>query len=166
MRIRLVLVAAATIFGALRVSRGAASGWLYLVAAAVLAVAFLREGPIWLAMRAYRRGDIAGVRRLTGQVSRADWLRPQSRAYYDWLQGVVAADAGDLVRARSALAAAAAGPLRTSNDVSVVHSLLAELALKADDRTSAAAHLAEARRRPHRAALDPALQALEQQLSQ
>ena len=67
-------------------------------------------GPIWLAARAARRGDLVRVARLLHEVRRPHLLAPQQRAYFHYYAGLVHADRGELSAARENLQIAAAWP--------------------------------------------------------
>lgn len=122
-------------------------GLAYLGAAILFALGSLRFPSIGPALEAFRRGDMTRVRELLQRVRAPDRLGPRDRAYYDWMQGVLASDDGDLPRAHELLARAAEGPLRGDNDRSIIEFQLAGLALRQGDVAAARALLASARAR-------------------
>jgi hypothetical protein len=161
---RLLLIMTGLALGALQIARGQAAGWFLVVAAALLAYGYFRYGTVWLAFRAYRRGHLEVVERRLRQVRDPARLRPQDRAYYEFLAGVVAQGRGELDRARVHLTAAASGRLRTDNVRSIVQCHLAEVALASGDGAGARWHLGEAHRLPHAPAVDGVISGLEAKL--
>lgn len=115
----------------------------------------LRHSSVWHAFRAFRRGDLTIVRYALAQVRWPNLLDAEGLAYYHWLRGVI-----EMVDARFAaakvhlLVAAASGDLRTENDLSLVHCLLAEVALQENAITVAQEHLQHARALQHHPNVD------------
>ncbi|HET9982556.1 MAG TPA: hypothetical protein VFQ38_03180 [Longimicrobiales bacterium] len=154
------LVAAIASFAAGRWAFGLA----YLAAALLFGWGSLKFPSIGPALDAFRKGDMARVRELLQRVRGPDRLGPRDRAYYDWMQGVLASDDGDVPRARELLARAAEGPLRSDNDRSIIEFQLAGLALRQGDVAAARALLASARARKARAEVEELIAGLERQL--
>lgn len=163
--VRWVLVLIGLAAGAIQLRRGEWVGWIVIAAAAVLAAGYWRNATVWLAFRAYRRGDLAGIERHLGAVRDTTRLSSENRAYYDFLHGVIAQARGNLEEAGKSFSAAAGGPLRTSNMRSVVHHHLAVISLERGDKSAARSHLDEARRWPHNAHVAELLGTTERQLT-
>ena len=127
-RNRLVAVAGSAALGAWLSSSGNVStGLLLLVASAVLAVGYVRHGPVWLATRALQRGDNRTAASHLSSIAAPQRLGRQSRAYYEMASGVVAADHGRSAEAQQHLRSALELPLRTANDRALVEARLAAL---------------------------------------
>ncbi|MBX6363817.1 MAG: hypothetical protein IRZ00_08110 [Gemmatimonadetes bacterium] len=139
-------------------------GLAYLVAAALFAWGSLKVPSIGAALDAFRRSDMRRVREELARIRTPGRLSPRHRAYYDWMQGVLAADDGDVAGARELLDRAAAGPLRSENDRSIIEYQLAELALRQGDAEAARAYLAAARGRKARAEVLAMIDVLERKL--
>jgi hypothetical protein len=65
---RLLLVSAAVALGGREIASGRPWGWALMTGAALLALGYFRYGTIWLAFRAYRRGDLERLARRIRQV--------------------------------------------------------------------------------------------------
>lgn len=163
-RVRLVILAVVAALGAAEAARGRGAGWVLLVGAALLGYGAVRHGTVWIAFRAYRRGDLDAMERHLRGVWKPQWLRPEDRAYHDLLAGVAAHRRGDAALARRHFAAALAGPLPTTNIRAVAHYHAAGASLDDGDPAAARDHLASARELPHAAALDAPLAAVEERL--
>lgn len=120
-----------------------ASAWtvLPLLCGLLLLWDYVRNSGVWIAFRAFRQGNLPRTRRTLASVRSPRLLSRRSLAYYHWLRGVLDAADGRLQAARVHLLVAATGALRTENDRSLVQCLLAELALQAGDRKTAAEHV-------------------------
>jgi tetratricopeptide (TPR) repeat protein len=162
---RIVVILVCTLAAAFAWQAGFPRWWLLLLAALAFTVGHWRGGPIWLAARAARRGDLARVAELLNEVRRPQILAPQQRAYFHYYAGLVHADRGELAAARENLQIAAAGKLRTPNDRSLVLLQLAELALATGDRDAARKYLEEAGRLRHKPAIAQAIAAVETRLA-
>ncbi len=138
---RLVL---ALVFAALTmmfVLHGSEAALFPLLGSVLLVWDVTRNSAVWIGFRAFRQGNVARVRRCLEEVRWPVLLSAGSRAYYEWLKGVVDAADGRYEAARVHLLVAATGALRTENDRSLVHCLLAEIALQQGDRVVAGEHL-------------------------
>lgn len=136
--------------GAIAALLAFASGrWLlgsaYLLAAALFMHGQRRYATVWRAFRAFRDRDMKRVETLLSQVDRPDRLYPRHRAAYDWMKGVLAADAGDLEEAKTLLRNAVEGAIRTDQNRSIIHFHLAEIAQLQADTAGARQHLEEAK---------------------
>jgi hypothetical protein len=133
------------ILGALGLRGGFWWAWLWFTAAVLLVIGYWRGGTVWLAWRAFRKGDLGLVERRLAQVHYPNRLSPYQRAYYEWLQGELRRARGDIPAARRHFTAAAQGGLRTANDRALAYSRLAEAELTAGDLDAARATIARAR---------------------
>ena len=161
LRGRLACGSVALVLGAVLLAAGQPVGWLFVGQVALLAYGYARYGPVALAFQAYHRQDWARLAALLGEVRRPEWLRPQDRAYFEFLRGVLAMCHGDVGSARRHLAAADAARLRTDHIRCVLECHRADAALAAGERAAAAAHLAAARAIPHRPEVEPEIARLE-----
>ncbi|MGM0594240.1 MAG: hypothetical protein ACQETD_06865 [Pseudomonadota bacterium] len=91
-------------------------------------------------------------------------LSPRTLAYYHWLKGVVEMADGRFGAAKVQLLVAASGSLRTENDRSLVHCLLAEVALQLEEPEEATENLKHAQALAHRENVDRIIQALKARL--
>ena len=139
-------------------------GSAYLAAALLFIRGQRRYGSVWLAFRAFRQRDMGRVRELLRSVDHPERLDPRHRAYFDWMSGVLAADAQDFQLARTLLTRAAEGALRTDQDRSIVHFHLAEIAQFNREPAAARHHLGEARRLTRSPELLDLIAALEERL--
>ncbi|MFO7592666.1 MAG: hypothetical protein R6X15_01290 [Pseudomonadota bacterium] len=128
--------------------------WLFILLAVWLAWDALRNGTVWHGFHAFRDGDIRAVRKAMLQIRRPNMLSPQSLAYYHWLKGVVDMADNRFAAAKVHLLVAASGSLRTENDRSLVHCLLAEVGLQEQEPEVAREHLRHARALQHRPDVD------------
>jgi predicted Zn-dependent protease len=128
--IRFLLVVASAAFGAYQIHRGNVAGGLYLLAAALLAYGHFRYGPVWLALRTARRGNMDRTRRLLEEVHNPDWLTSDQRAYFELTSALVAADRKDDPAAEKHLRLALDHRLRTENDRALVEVMLARILIE------------------------------------
>lgn len=126
----------------------------------------LRHGSVWYGFHAFRRGDLAAVRLSLLQTRWPSLLNAESLAYYHWLKGVIEMADGRFAAAKVHLLVAASGRLRTENDRSLVHCLLAEVALQESDKDAAREHLHHASALKHRPDLDRIIRNLTTRLHQ
>lgn len=113
-----------------------------------------RQSSIWNGFRAFRSGDLAAVRSALTQVRWPNLLTAESLAYYHWLKGVIDLADARFAAAKVHLLVAASGQLRTENDRSLVHCLLAEVGLQESDGVAAREHLHHARALKHHPEVD------------
>jgi len=114
---RLALLVAAIILGLVYQFQGNATFAMYLyLAAALLLASHLLFGNIWQAFSALRSGRVELADRILGLVVRPSWLLPRPRAYYHFVQGMLALRAEQLEKGDQALQLALAGPLRSDRD--------------------------------------------------
>jgi hypothetical protein len=124
----------------------------------------LRHGSVWHGFHAFRQGDLATVRLDLSQTRWPNLLDVEAHAYYHWLKGVVEVADGRFGAAKVHLLLAASGSLRTENDRSLVHCLLAEVALQENEAESAREHLRHARALQHRPHVGRMIEALSRRL--
>jgi len=114
----------------------------------------LRNGSIWSGFHAFRHGDLGTVRYSLAQIRWPNLLNAESLAYYHWLKGVIDVADSRFAAAKVHLLVAASGRLRTENDRSLVHCLLAEVALQETEMDVAREHLRHARALQHHPNVD------------
>ena len=127
--------------GVVQLRADVGSGVAFLVAGALFAYGHFRYGPVWLALRAARAGDIDRAATLLGQVRRPAMLSRESSAYYHLTQAVIMLARCEPAEAERALHGALSLGLRTRNDRAVAHLLLAEVLLARSARIEAEAQL-------------------------
>jgi ABC-type nickel/cobalt efflux system permease component RcnA len=125
----------------------------------------LRHSSVWRAFHAFRANDLATVRLSLSQVRWPNLLEPETIAYYHWLKGVVDVADARFAAAKVHLLVAASGSLRTENDRSLVHCLLAEVALQEKKEEEAKEHLHHARALQHHPNVERMITALTDRLS-
>jgi hypothetical protein len=114
---RLALLFAAIILGLVYQLQGNAQFAIYLyLAAALLLASHLLFGNIWQAFTALRSGRPGLADHILGLVVRPTWLLPRPRAYYHFVQGMLALRTEQLEEGDRALQRALAGPLRSDRD--------------------------------------------------
>src|SRR5215470_6370727 len=134
---RLLWAAVALLLAAGLLAAGQPTGWLFIGPVALLAYGYVRYGPMVLAFQAYAKEDWSRLEGLLRQVWRPDWLRAQDRAYFEFLQGALAATRGDAVAARRHFTLADPAQLRTDHIRCVLECHRAHAALAAGDRAAA-----------------------------
>jgi uncharacterized protein HemY len=164
--VRLVLIVVVVSLGIYMLTQRNSTGIFLLFAGVLLLVGYFRYGSIWIAFRAYNQGNIEQARKLIGQVRNPQALNAQHQAYYNWIQGGIAASEGKSETAYRLLQAAANGRLRTQNDKSVVEYMLSDLARSMGNIGLARQHLERARSFSHRPQLDSLLADLEYKLNE
>ena len=128
--VRFLLIVASVAFGGYQLYRGSVAGWFYLLAAALLTYGHFRYGPVWLAFRNARRGNLDRARRLLAQVKDPRLLSPGQRAYFELSSALVAADLKNKQAAENHLRLALEQRLRTHNDRALAEVFLAELLIE------------------------------------
>ena len=137
-RLRFFLIIIAVTYGGLRVSKGDGAAGIIFVAAAILLIGHFRNGPIRPALMALNKGRMEEAKTLVNSVRYPHLLSAQSRAYYHWIRGILAAnDPADLTFAEKELLLAINGSLRTSNDRCLAMASLAEVVVQSNDFTRA-----------------------------
>ncbi len=156
-KVRLLIITACLVWGVFDLAAGQPTGYLFLTGAAFIALGHVRYGTVPLAVRAAKKGDLNKAERLLSQTAAPHRLSSQSRAYYDWLQGMIAAEKDDFSTAKRALERSLRGKLRTDNDRSLVLGLLASVCNESGNREDAHTYLAAARSLPRRPEADAVL---------
>lgn len=153
--LRLMLATMAAWYGGGKLVSGEAlQGVLWTSAALLLIWGYFRVGSVWLALAAYRTGN---VERMRDHVSCTRWprlLSPRYRGYYHWLQGVGLAVEGRMAPARDHLLQARQWRFRTENDRSIMECQLADMAIRCGDPAQAWGHLRQARTLRHHPTVD------------
>jgi len=124
----------------------------------------LRHGSVWYGFHAFRNGDLATVRLCLLQTRWPNLLDTEAQSYYHWLKGVIEVADARFAAAKVHLLVAASGKLRTENDRSLVHCLLAEVALQENAVHEAEEHLRHARALQHHPNVDRMIAALSSRL--
>lgn len=165
LRLRLFFIMIAMLLGAAWLGRGERiDGAIVLTAAAVLIWGYFRNGSLWLALAAYRTGN---VERMRVHVRRVHWprlLSPRWRAYYHWLQGVTLAVEGRIAPARDHLLQARRWRFRTENDRSIMECQLADMAIRCGEPAQAWGHLRQARTLVHHPVVDALIASVEDRI--
>lgn len=127
---------------------------LFFVLASLLFIDVIRNSSVWYGFSAFRKGDMVGVSYAVQQVRWPQLLSPQSNAYYNWLKGVKEVADGRYAAAKVHLLVAINGELKTQNDRSLLHCLLAEIALQEEESDTAREHLKHAAALQHHPEVD------------
>jgi hypothetical protein len=164
-RLRLLFIMTALFLGAAWVGEGdRIDGAIVLGTGGLLIWGYFRSGSVWLALAAYRTGN---VERMRDHVRRVRWprlLSPRWRAYYHWLQGVALAIEGRLAPARDHLLQARRWRFRTENERSIMECQLADMAIRCGEPAQAWGHLSQARRFVHHSAVDALIASVEDRI--
>lgn len=125
----------------------------------------LRHASVWYGFHAFRDGDLGKVRYALSQVRWPGLLDQEALAYYHWLKGVIEVADSRFAAGKVHLLVAASGQLRTENDRSLIHCLLAEVALQEGQPEEAGEHLRHARALQHHPNVDRMIAALAARIS-
>ncbi len=163
---RLLLLVLVASFGIFELVRGQTIGWLFILAAAILAYGHTRRNDPRLseAFGAYRKGDLDLVRDRLRQIGAPERLGPRDRAYFEFLSGVVAQRSEDWDTARAHLVAASSGPIHTDMLRTVIACHLAAVEIERGEMTAAREQIELAEKLPHAASLDETIAALRARL--
>ena len=143
---RIVVIAACVLLAIRAAVDGAqVPAGLFAMAAAFYLAGLWRNGPVWLAVRKARRGDLPSAEALLNQIKSPERLGATQRPYYYYLRGVLEQRAGNVQAAELHFRNADSGRLRTSDDRALVKAHLAELALQRGERELAATLLESAK---------------------
>ncbi len=137
---------------------------IFFVTSALLFIDVLRNSSVWYGFSAFRRGDMAAVNYTLQQVRWPKLLSSQSLAYYNWLKGVKEVTDERYAAAKVHLLVAINGELKTQNDRSLLHCLLAEIALQEDEAEIAREHLKHAAALQHHPEVNRIIQSLAQRI--
>ena len=130
-RLRLLGSALAALMGWLGLSRGHyVLGALWIGTAVWLWWGYFRVGSVWLALAAYRLGNVEGMRSHVRCIRWPRLLSRRCRAYYHWLQGVVLAIDGRLAAARDHMLTARRWGVRSDHHRSILECQLADMAIR------------------------------------
>jgi len=140
--------------------------WVFTLLAVWLVWDALRNGTVWHAFHAFRSGNLTAMRNALIVMRWPSLLNRQSLAYYNWLKGVVDMSDGRFAAAKVHLLVAASGSLRSTNDRSLVHCLLSEVALQQQEPEIAREHLHHATALQHRPDVDRIIANLAARLEQ
>ena len=140
------------------------AGLLFIAGALLLAWGYMRRSPVHAAFAAFKRGESERAEALLAGIPDPSRLAAQDRAYYHWLRGLLLGNREELEASREQLEEAARGRLRTENDRCLIHCHLAHLTLQTGDRKAAEHHLEQARKLPHKPAVDGLIRQLETEM--
>ena len=161
-RIRLLIAALTLWLGVTLISHGVhVAGAVCWVGTVALTWGYFRVGSVWLALAAYRMGN---VEQMSVHVRRVRWprlLSPRYRGYYNWLQGVGLAIEGRIAPARDHLLQARRWRFRTENDRSIMECQLADMAIRCGEPAQAWSHLGRARTLRHHPRVDTLIASVE-----
>jgi hypothetical protein len=158
-----LLIAALTVWLGLKlmIHGSYVGGGVCCAAALALTWGYFRVGSVWLALAAYRMGN---VELMSVHVRRVRWprlLSPRYRGYYHWLQGVGLAIEGRIAPARDHLLQARRWRFRTENDRSIMECQLADMAIRCGEPAQAWSHLGHARTLRHHPVVDTLIASVE-----
>lgn len=136
----------------------------FFLIAALLFIDVIRNSSVWYGFSAFRRGDMAMVNYALQQIRWPQMLSPQSLAYYNWLKGVKEVADERYAAAKVHLLVAINGELKTQNDRSLLHCLLAEIAIQEEQGDTAREHLKHAAALEHHPEVDRIIQSLGQRI--
>lgn len=164
-RLRFLFILTALLLGAAWMGNGdRIDGTIVLGAGVLLTWGYFRSGSLWLALAAYRTGN---VERMRDHVRRVRWprlLSPRWRSYYHWLQGVALAVEGRIPPARDHLLQARRWRFRTENDRSIMECQLADMAIRCGEPAQAWGHLRHARGLRHHPVVDALIAHVERRI--
>ena len=164
-RVRLILLLAAFAFAGNSFANGRITWILAVVAAVAIAVGYFRSGTVWLAFQAWKSGHNERVCLLLDQNRFPDWLSSQSRAYFEFLRGLLASADERWLDAQAHFKAALTHRLRTDNDRSLVECYLATTMLNLGDPVGARSKLTSAMSRAHKPEVDTLVNIVETALT-
>ena len=101
--IRMKLIGLSIVAGIVALNQGRETWLLYFGAAIIFAFEPFKGGSIWLAFQAYRKQNFDKFRKYLSATKNPDWLRPSSRAYYHFLNGVISTIDKDYKKAKDSL---------------------------------------------------------------
>lgn len=151
LRTRIFIVLFLLVFSVYKLANGIQSGYLPLLAAAVIAIGYFRYGAIRPAFMAMMRGDVESASRHVETIRFARFLSAESQAYLHWVNGWLASqNAEKLDYAVEEMRLAIEGSLRTRNDRCAAMIALVEVLLMNDEKTAALELLEQAEQIPCR----------------
>ena len=149
--VRIFIVVTVAAYAIYRIANGDESAYVLLLAAVIIALGYFRYGPIRPAFMAMRRGDLDAAQKLIKTIVFPNLLSAQSKAYFHWVNAVLAAqDSNALPYAEEEMRLAISGAIRTSHDRCLATATLAEIVAQGNDLETAMRLLAEAEQIPHR----------------
>ncbi|MEO1614357.1 MAG: hypothetical protein AAFV88_00820 [Planctomycetota bacterium] len=164
--IRMLLVLVTLAYGAYLLSIGNRSGFLVISAGGLFVFGHFRYGPIRPAFMALQQGEVERAEQLISTIRFPHLLNSQSRAYLNWIHGVLDSRHDDKLKsAEQHLQTALDLGVRTSNDRCVLVATLAAVAIRQNDRDGAKEKLAAAREIPHREGAARYIDQLQRELS-
>lgn len=146
------------------IANGSRAGYLLLAIVPGMIWGFFRYGPMVVAYRAYIEKDWNCLEKLLSEVRRPDWLRPQDRAYFEFLNGELAMARGNAAEGLRRFSLVDPLRLRTDNFRSLLECRRAEAAFSTGQPQAAFEHLSEAKRIPHRPETDAEILRVEKRL--
>ena len=165
LQLRILFAVSTLLLGVMSLGRGdRVDGGILLAAGIALVWGYFRSGSLWLALAAYRTGN---VERMRDHVRRVRWptlLSPRWRAYYHWLQGVTLAVEGRITPARDHLLQARRWRFRTENDRSIMECQLTDMAIRCGEPAQAWGHLRQARTLGHHPVVDALIASVENRI--
>lgn len=148
---RILIVLFLLAYSIYKLADGHQSGYLPLLAAAVIAIGYFRYGAIRPAFMAMMRGDVETASRHVETIRFPRYLSAESQAYLHWVNGWLASqDAEELDYAVKQMRLAIEGSLRTRNDRCAAMIALAEILSMNDEKAAALDLLEQAEQIPCR----------------
>ncbi len=149
--VRIFIVVITSAYGVYKLSNGDQFGYIYLAVAAIFVVGYFRYGPIRPAFIAMRRGQFDIAQQLIATIKFPKLLSAQSRAYFHWINAVLATQEPEKLRyAEQQIRLAIDGALRTSNDRCLATATLAHIVAQSSNLDRARQILADAEKMPHK----------------
>ncbi len=134
---------------------------LWISAAVWVWWGYVRVSSVWLALAAYRLGNVDGMRSHVSGVRWPRLLSRRCRGYYHWLQGVALAIDGRLAPARDHMLAARKWGFRSAHHRSIMECQLADMAIRCGEPAQAWSHLRAARELRRHPAIDSLIASVE-----
>lgn len=91
--VRIFIVVAGSAYGIYKIANGYVSGYVLLFAAPLIVLGYFRYGAIRPACKAMERGDLDVARKHIETIKFPNLLSAQSKAYFHWINAVLAAAA-------------------------------------------------------------------------
>ncbi len=164
-QLRIILIVLAAFASIYEFSHGKGSWFLYLAGAFILLIEHFKGGSIWLAFQAYRKQNFGKVRKYIDATPKPEWLRPSSKAYYNFLSGVISTIDKDFKKAKEFFLLAVNGELRTDHLKCVTYCILADTSLHLNELDEAKVYFEAAKKTPHRDEINPMFEDLENRIN-
>ncbi len=165
-RVRVFLIAIAVAGGMLFLPTQPHVAYALFFSVVLFIIGYFRSGTVWLAFRAFRKGQVDRAGRLINHIPYPDWLSAQFQAYYHWMRGTMELQAHQPKAAVEHLQRSFEGRLRTSNARSGVAATMVQAWIEIGDLDQAKAALSMARELTHNESTDRLLGVFDERISQ